>query len=357
MLVCECKQTAYEETAVSQTHNNFVSIAMSAAMALGILTSGPVFSDKDKDTDTDKDEGVTELPAAVQWMGNIQSADLDESSGLASSHRDAGVLWSMNDSGSGPQIFALTPQGRHLGSWLIDMPDPIDWEAMASFQWQNKSYLLVADIGDNFAVRSTVSFTIIAEPQLAQISPEERLQPLVTTHFTFPDGPRDAEAVAVDTQRQELLVLSKRTVPPELFRVPLNMASLQAGESAGLVASTGSSDVVRAELLAALTDFRRPTKSQVDLYGPIWPFIGMPTGMSLSGNRLLVSTLEHAYLFDRQNLTEPAKLIQLPLAGQREAIAFAKDSWDTAYVTHEREDGLRKAAVYRVQFQHTDRLE
>ena len=256
------------------------------------------------------DSDVSVLPATVQWMGNIQSRRLDESSGLASSHNDAGVLWSINDSGSGPEIFAMTTQGQHLGSWLIDMSDPLDWEAMASFRWRNRNYLLMADIGDNFAARSSVSFTVVAEPRLDQILPDQRLKPLLVQHFTFPDGPRDAEAVAVDIQRQELLVLSKRTVPPELYRVPLDMESMESPET---VKTEGAVGVLQAQLLTALTDFSKPPKRQVDLYGSYWPYIGMPTGMTLSADLLLVTTLEHAYLFNRKDLSQPAKLIRATL--------------------------------------------
>lgn len=323
-----------------QKYRGLVIVLTTTLMALS-LRPFPVKADSD----------VSVLPATVQWMGNIQSRRLDESSGLASSHNDAGVLWSINDSGSGPEIFAMTTQGQHLGSWLIDMSDPLDWEAMASFRWRNRNYLLMADIGDNFAARSSVSFTVVAEPRLDQILPDQRLKPLLVQHFTFPDGPRDAEAVAVDIQRQELLVLSKRTVPPELYRVPLDMESMESPET---VKTEGAVGVLQAQLLTALTDFSRPPKRQVDLYGSYWPYIGMPTGMTLSADRLLVTTLEHAYLFDRKVLSQPAKLIKLPFAGQREAIAFAKDSSDTAYLTHEREDGLRKTAVYRIQLEYQD---
>jgi hypothetical protein len=228
---------------------------------------------------------------------------------------------------------------------------------MGSFRWRDRNYLLVADIGDNFAARSSVSFTVVAEPRLDQISAEQRLKPLLVQHFTFPEGPRDAEAVAVDTQRQELLVLSKRTVPPELYRVSLDMESLESSEPSKSTNTGHGAAHLQAELLTALTDFSKPPKRQVDLYGSYWPYIGMPTGMTLSADLLLVTTLEHAYLFNRKDLSQPAKLIRLPFAGQREAIAFAKDSTDTAYLTHEREDGLRKTAIYRVQFEDRDRAE
>lgn len=319
----------------------FVSMVKVVLITLSVLSLGLVTADSGG--------SISVIPASVQWMGNIQSTRLDESSGLASSHYSAGVLWSINDSGSGPELFALTLNGQHLGSWLIDMPEPVDWEAMASFQWQDKGFLLVADIGDNFAARSSVSFTVIREPDLEQVAVGERLKPLFTRHFTFPGGARDAEAVAVDAVREEVLVLSKRTRPPELYRLPLSVKSPETSAHAPI--SGAAASMLEAELVAELAGFRKPSKDQADSYGSHWAYMGMPTGMSLSADRLLVTTLEHAYLFSRQNLSEPAKLIKLPFAGQREAIAFAKNSSNTAYVTHERKDGLRKAAIYRLQLE------
>lgn len=324
----------------NQKHRGFVRIVLTALLACSLQPWTTVIADIDR--------SISVLPATVQWMGNIQSARLSESSGLASSNYRPDVLWSINDSGSGPELFAMTLQGQHLGSWVINMPEPLDWEAMASFRWQGRNFLLVADVGDNFASRSSVSFTVVPEPNLKQGVPIQRLNPLVTRHFTFPDGPRDAEAVAVDPVREELLILTKRTRPPELYRLPLSMKDMDNPEI------RGTAEALEAELLTVLASFRKPTKRQADLYGEYWPYMGMPTGMTLSRDRLLVTTLEHAYLFSRQDLSAPAKLIKLPLAGQREAITFAKDSHDTAYVTHERESGLRKAAVYRVQLEQHD---
>ena len=74
----------------------------------------------------------------------------------------------------------------------------------------------------------------------------------------------------------------------------------------------------------------------------------MPTGMSIANNRLLVTTLEHAYLFDLDALEAPPVRVMLPFAGQREAIAFAKARDDQAYVSHERRYGLRSADIYRL---------
>ena len=69
----------------------------------------------------------------VTWAGNIQNKRLDESSGLASSNRYDQVLWSMNDSGNAPELFALNTQGDDLGTWIVEETVQNDWEALSDF--------------------------------------------------------------------------------------------------------------------------------------------------------------------------------------------------------------------------------
>ena len=281
--------------------------------------------------------------ATVQWIGQIESRRLDESSGLAASLRYEDILWSMNDSGSEAELFALTIRGEHVGRWSIDLPKPTDWEAMDSFQWRGKNYLLVADIGDNFAMRGSVSYTILEEPDARSLADDTILRPLISQHFVYPKGPRDSEAIAVNPARGEILVLSKRTKPPELYRLPLSLFPAKEPQE-----QTDAGEPITASYVTSLQGFAAPSRAEVDLYGGIWKYLAMPTGMSIADDRLLVTTLEHGYLFDLNNLVSPPYRVMLPFAGQREAIAFAKDRSDQAYVSHERKHGLRSADIYRV---------
>ena len=288
-------------------------------------------------------EAPLERAATVQWMGQIESRRLDESSGLAASQRYEDILWSMNDSGSEAELFALTIRGEHVGRWSIDLPKPTDWEAMDSFQWRGKNYLLVADIGDNFAMRGSVSYTILEEPDARSLADDTILRPLISQHFVYPKGPRDSEAIAVNPARGEILVLSKRTKPPELYRLPLSLFPAKEPQE-----QTDAGEPITASYVTSLQGFAAPSRAEVDLYGGIWKYLAMPTGMSIADDRLLVTTLEHGYLFDLNNLVSPPYRVMLPFAGQREAIAFAKDRSDQAYVSHERKHGLRSADIYRV---------
>lgn len=288
-------------------------------------------------------EAPLERAATVQWMGQIESRRLDESSGLAASQRYEDILWSMNDSGSEAELFALTIRGEHVGRWSIDLPKPTDWEAMDSFQWRGKNYLLVADIGDNFAMRGSVSYTILEEPDARSLADDTILRPLISQHFVYPKGPRDSEAIAVNPARGEILVLSKRTKPPELYRLPLSLFAANETQ-----VRTNADEPITASYVTSLQGFAAPSRAEVDLYGGIWKYLAMPTGMSIADNSLFVTTPEHGYLFDLNNLVSPPYRVMLPFAGQREAIAFAKDRSDQAYVSHERKHGLRSADIYRV---------
>ena len=147
----------------------------------------------------------------------------------------------------------------------------------------------------------------------------------------------------MDAARGEILVLTKRTQPPELYRLPLNMDAERQGAS-------DTSPVQIAEKIGSLGGFEKPDVATVDLYGSVWSYLAMPTGMSLSGDRLLVTTLEDAFLFDRKNTAAPPQHIPLPYIGQREAITFAGDKGGVVYVTHERKYGMRHAQLLRVFF-------
>ena len=113
-------------------------------------------------------------------------------------------------------------------------------------------------------------------------------------------------------------------------------------------AQAAQAQLITASYVASLKGFEKPEVADVDFYGSVWKYLGMPTGMSIAINRLLVTTLEHAYLFDLDALETPPVRLTLPFAGQREAIAFAKDQDDQAYVSHERRYGLRAADIYRL---------
>jgi hypothetical protein len=148
----------------------------------------------------------------------ISDARITESSGLALSPTRPGVLWTHDDSGNPPLLFALGTSGRVTGTIRIAGVPDVDWEAMAAFRDAGgRSWLAVADIGDNEARRSSVEVDVVPEPSRAGDVVE---QPRLRLRLRYPDGPRDAETLLVDTARRRMFVVSKGLLTGTVYAVP-----------------------------------------------------------------------------------------------------------------------------------------
>lgn len=157
----------------------------------------------------------------------IPSPVINEASALTRSHRHPEVLWTLNDSGGDAAVYALNTNGELLATLSLTGPSVInqDWEDMGSFSRGNKHYLLIADVGDNFAWRPNISLYLIEEPSLPN-SPEaaQNLKAAVlhTFRVQLPNGPRDIEAIAVAPDENAAYLISKRDNQPLLYRVSLD---------------------------------------------------------------------------------------------------------------------------------------
>ena len=58
--------------------------------------------------------------------------ELRESSGLAISRTQPGVLWSHNDSGDGPNLYAVDISGKLLAQYRVDNALARDWEDIST---------------------------------------------------------------------------------------------------------------------------------------------------------------------------------------------------------------------------------
>lgn len=150
--------------------------------------------------------------------GLVTNRQLDEISGLAASHAHDDVLWAHNDSGNPARLYAISRRGRLLARFDVAGVKNIDWEDMASFDLHGKHYLLLADTGDNGGKRRDFVLHVFEEPTQLKNGP---LTPAWSIRAHWPDGPRDCEAVAVDAATGQVLLISKKRVPPELFSLPL----------------------------------------------------------------------------------------------------------------------------------------
>jgi len=146
-----------------------------------------------------------------------------ETSGLAISRRSPEVLWTHDDSGGAPALYAVSTLGAAVGTLRIQGVKNEDWEDLASYELDGQPWLLIADTGDNDARRPTVQLHIVAEPahEPFKAGGEASARPTRTLQVRYEDGPRDCESVAVDVAGRAIYLLTKRESVPRLYRVEL----------------------------------------------------------------------------------------------------------------------------------------
>ncbi len=152
----------------------------------------------------------------------LDHKDLTESSGLAASNRQPGLFWSHNDSGGKPQLFAFDQTGKNTGVCSLSGAKAIDWEDMASFVLDGKARLIVADCGDNLAERKSISLYLLDEPDPMKTTEVSAFKELVVS---YPDGAQNCEAIAVDAQREQIILISKNDLTTAgIYTIPLTAA-------------------------------------------------------------------------------------------------------------------------------------
>ncbi|TFG47743.1 MAG: hypothetical protein E4H38_07600 [Gemmatimonadales bacterium] len=159
----------------------------------------------------------------VLSTGTLADSSLRESSGVARSHRIPGVLYSINDSGNAPEIFALDSTGAALGRWALPALDNRDWEAIASGPCPAGRCLFIGDLGDNLEKRKHVTIYRVAEPETLDAfrgKPVARATVVDSLRFRYPGGPRDVEAMWIDAAGAPYVVSKGRSGQITLYRVP-----------------------------------------------------------------------------------------------------------------------------------------
>jgi hypothetical protein len=136
--------------------------------------------------------------ATVGLTAPLRSPRLTESSGVAVSRAHPGIVWTHNDSGDGPYLYATDLHGNDRGAIRVSGAAAVDWEdmALAPCPSGRGECVYLADTGDNLERRTSVTIYAVAEP--------------------------DPPLVAADTQRVELL-----------FRIVREIGDLDPGLDCG----------------------------------------------------------------------------------------------------------------------------
>jgi hypothetical protein len=237
--------------------------------------------------------------------GPITNSALKEISGIDAGVANPDVYWAHNDSGDSARVFALGTSGATRATYTLTGASAVDWEdiAVGGGPVAGRSYLYVADIGDNARSRSEVVVYRVAEPVVSG-SGTIALGGVEALRLRYPDGAHNAEALLAHPQTGELVIVEKTSSggAARLYRAP---AGLQAGsvttmtQVGSLTLPTGSTNLVTgADLSADGTQVAVRTYAQVLLW-----------------NRDPAGSIQAAFAGSR--CTGP-----LPSESQGEAIAF-----------------------------------
>lgn len=188
-------------------------LAMMLCHAGCSVAEGPT---PNKQRKTDGEE-VSEQKVSDQVY--LSDRSVTESSGLAISLRREGYFWTHNDSGDGPSLYAYDKKGRRAAKVKLKDVNANDWEDCCTFSSGGKARLLVADCGDNGRQRSKIQLFLLDEPDPRESDTVKKVSRITVR---YPDGARDCEAVAVDSVRKTIVLLTKSFLPQSgVYVIPL----------------------------------------------------------------------------------------------------------------------------------------
>ncbi len=166
--------------------------------------------------------------SAPRVVGKLASGEITESSGIAVSKCAPNVLWTHNDSGDGPFLFAISDKGEALGTWRVSGAENTDWEDIASYKDPSgRCFLYVGEIGNNEFRRNEMKIYKVPEPEVNDAAKDgsrkdaPETQPAEAVTFRYADGPHNAEALLVHPKTGDIYVLTKsRSETSGVFKIP-----------------------------------------------------------------------------------------------------------------------------------------
>lgn len=155
--------------------------------------------------------------------GTFRNPRLIESSGVAVSRAHRALLWTHNDSGDAPYLYATDLRGTDRGVVRVSGAEAVDWEDLALGPCPDRSgdCLYIADTGDNLQRRASVKVYALPEPEPpARATVMKRTAGSRVLSLRYPDGPKDVEALYVSPRDTAVYLVSKgRSGAIRLYRV------------------------------------------------------------------------------------------------------------------------------------------
>jgi len=185
------------------------------------------------------------VPANVRRIAVQARPELVENSGATLSGTQPGVIFTINDSGNDPLLFALDTAGRDRGVWRVMRARNQDWEAMSVGPCGSATGIpspdfaatraagtpndcvYLGDVGDNDARRPSRIIYRVPEPSVerAGFVGSVAAEALV---YRYDDGPHDVEAMYVAPNGSVFLITKRQLKAGDGHRRPALVFELPA---------------------------------------------------------------------------------------------------------------------------------
>jgi hypothetical protein len=247
------------------------------------------------------DQPITAPPQCRPAGALMRLKEIPEASGVATSRRNPGIVWALNDSGD-PVIYAVDANGTVTGRVRITGATLEDWEAIAVGACPGGTCVYVGDIGDNDRKRKEVTIYRVLEPEATG----ESSAPADALHATYPDGPHDAESLFIAPDGALHIVTKGVNESVALYRLP---RELRAGTTVQLQRVAKPRDAGKSPNSDRVTDASVSPKGE---------WIVLRTNRALRFHRtkeLLAGNWRPEHVVDLADLDEP----------QGEGVTFVSD--------------------------------
>jgi hypothetical protein len=186
-----------------------------------ITADGRILDMEQEDADrSHRDDAAPEavIDTPFELTGTITHAPIRESSGVAASRRFPGVIWTHNDKGNSPSLYAIDKNGKLLAEYLVAAVND-DWEDIAL---DDQGRIYIGKIGNNKAKKDRIEVLRLAEPNPANRGAEPDTLDVERTYLlSFPEQPFDCEAMFIHQGHGYVISKQFNNAPAGLYRFPL----------------------------------------------------------------------------------------------------------------------------------------
>ncbi|MBS0031219.1 hypothetical protein ACTJJ0_29930 [Chitinophaga sp. 22321] len=158
--------------------------------------------------------------------------DYQELSGVAPSHVYPGLLYVHEDSGNSNEVYVTAADGRDAGKLVLQGIRNRDWEdiAVGPGPEKGKSYIYVAETGDNDAAYPSIFIYRFPEPDLSAATAATviTITAVDKIELVYPKGPVNAESLLLDPLSKDLYIATKQSGRSTLYvaRYPQSTATV-----------------------------------------------------------------------------------------------------------------------------------